>query len=340
MEQETPAITRKNWEIVSAEHQREVNELLNDLQPEIDMINLNLAKLTSENTQEELTDYCTEALKYLNKKWESCSGEAFLVSGQMYLPEVEATPFNISYQPEKVSNCMAAYSQGFTVSPVDFNQHDSTVPEYKVGMMFAQPSNMQVDTPWMFIQCQPRILAQPHEISLQYLRPSYADVVSGDIDEVKDSITRVDAILQLYLKSRYSNFYKISGKKQEKFILSMINSVNDVLPAPETNDTVRITNAQTQELVIRGFNPDEGTVKFTEPQEPFNVDGFVKGVTVLDFIDSEGQQITSPDNLDENSFGLSLIVSPYSINHEIEGYDDQDVIIPLSQLMSCNFELV
>ncbi len=63
MEQETPAITRKNWEIVSAEHQREVNELLNDLQPEIDMINLNLAKLTSENTQEELTDYCTEALK-------------------------------------------------------------------------------------------------------------------------------------------------------------------------------------------------------------------------------------------------------------------------------------
>lgn len=340
MDQETAPTARKNWNKLSAEHQSEINELLADLQPVIDMMNLNIAKLVSAGDDAKLDDYCALATSYLNEKWAPYSGDVFLISGQMYLPETRVTPNSINCQPEKYSHLTTAYSQDFKVSPVGENARDADISELKIVMVFAQPLNGEVDTPWLYARFQPRIFAELKEVSLQYLRPQSKEAVSSDIGEVTDSIARVDAVLQEHLKNPESDFYKISGKEQEAFIRSAVDSVNDVLPSPETDDFVKINNAQTAELVIIDFEEGRPAAKFTSSSKPITINGCVRGVTVIELLNMKQKKIKSPDNLDENSFGLSLIVSPSSISHKIEGYQDEDILIPLSQLKSVNFELV
>lgn len=341
MERESKLTTRQAWEVTAELRQNEVNELLGDLQTDIELINTNIANHDGSSNMDELRQYAAEAVSYLNEKWQLYLGAAFLVAGDWYGPYLEYGPNNVKCTHIKAEFFEILYSEGFTVAltPTSDGQEGDTESVNRVGMSFTSSGSLNIDSPWMSAEIHPRYFAELHEVSLQYIRPASLDAISSDLSEVTDSIDRIDSLLKLHLTHEGSNFYQISAKKQQDFLRSMIDSIHEVLPLPETRDQIRVHQAVLSEFYIRNFNGKQGISRLRPEGGSIEMSGSVRGATVLGSLSDSGEKIESPDELLEAGKSISLIISPLQLSHGIPDYEGEDIIVPLSQLESGSFEL-
>jgi hypothetical protein len=331
--------TREDWTQSSREIQTDINETLNNMTPDIEMANMLLRKAyKEEGAEDKVTEISNNIIEFLNDKW-GYDGDYFLVSGAWYEPMVGMNVEGILSRHTKAETLAPATSNGFMVSILHDSEEDEEVP--RVGMSFAVGA-AAVNTPSIQGSFELLAFAEPNEISLQYLRPREAEVVSTKLGEVVECLIWTDSLLELHLNHPGSNFYKLSAKKQREFFASIIDSVEEILPAPESLDKLEIYDAITP-IVHYKKKSGKGVVYIEgkDFEKPLEISGHVIGVTVIDTMETEASmRYTHSNELGASGMGLSLIIAPYTQSYSLEGYEDRDVIVPIRTCSALKLGLV
>ncbi len=337
-DQKLHTTTREKWTQFSGEIQADVNETLNNMSSDIEMANMLLREAyKEEGAEDKVTEISNNIIEFLNNKW-GYNGDYFLVSGTWYEPMVGMNVEGILSRHTKAETLTAVTSNGFMVSLLHDSDEDEKLP--RVGLSFAV-GTAAVNTPSVQGSFELLAFAEPNEISLQYLRPRETEVVSTELGEVGECLIWTDALLGLHLNHPGSNFYKLSAKKQREFFAKIIDSVEEILPAPESLDKLEIYDAVTP-IVHYKKKSGKGVVYIESKdfEKPLELSGHVIGATVIDTMETEvDMRYTHPDELGASGMGLSLIIAPYAQNYSLEGYEDSDVIIPIRACSSLKLGL-
>lgn len=302
-----PPTTRQDWDKFSTEAQRDIDQQLSDLQLEIDRANSDLAHLYKADP-EASGEYARDIVDYLNDKWRYFD-DIFMVTGHWHQPQVTSGLDGILSQHIYSEAFSSARSNGFVAKLVETELSGESP---RVGMSFVV-STIELATP--NIQSSDiKILAfaEPHEVSLQYLRPDTPEVVSTDANEVGQAIVRADRLLHLYTSHPGSSFFQQSAKKQSDFFDSLSDIVDSSLPRPDSQDVAILHDAATQAVyfkkddqVIEGVIPNSGRV---------NITGKILGATIPDsWATAQTAHYTSPSELHATGAGLCLIIDQHNL---------------------------
>lgn len=314
-----PLTARQTWDKDSNEWQDNVNETLADLSPVIASANVALAQLYATNS-EEIEEYAINVIEFLNDKWGCYIGDRFMVTGHWHEPAVAVGNEGILSRLSYSEAFAAVTSNGFVVNPME--SEDSNDPP-KVGMSFSVGC-FPFSSPSMKGIFELLTFAEPHEISLQYLRPGTSEVISADVNEIGDAIMRADALLHLYTSHPNSTFFKQSAKKQTEFFRSILNTVEITLPRADTLDEACIHDAVTEAIYYK----DNGELVKEYPRntETRGITGRIIGVALPDMWQSPVEQkYTNPYDLQCAETGLCLIVDSHNLN--LSSQNDQ-ILIP------------
>lgn len=316
--------TRQEWSKYSNETQLNIDELMDRLMVDVGIANAMLADLYESNPGEAHELACNVE-EYLNSQWTHID-DTFFVTGKWHEPTFASSEDMITVSHIYQDACSTAASSGFTTKVVKHN--GAEVP--RVGLWFVYGEVPAISST-MRAHIQLMAFAQPNEISLQYIRPKHHKVVSSDVREVDSAIKRADKILKLYTDHEASAFYEVSAKRQQAFFEEIINSFNDVLPAPETYDQLELTEGRSSVFYVR--NPGSSDllrIDAEDSEQTFDISGVVGAVTIVAALDGDSsKRLNSPNDLSANDGGLSLIVQPYDPPLELGDYSDEPIIVPI-----------
>lgn len=325
MTMESGLTARQEWLIFSDAVQADVNQILDDTSAEIEAANIILADLY-ENDGEAAGDYTEEIIEYLDKRWRY-RGHQFMISGEWHAPSWASSEEEFAVRHTKATAFSLARSNGFMVKVIE-DEAGRQIP--RVGMSFIT-GHRAVSTPTM--QSGPiEILAfaEPSEISLQYLRPEHAAVVSGSLEELVETFERLDSIIDLYTNNPDSNFYRQSSKRQQRFLQSIIDSATEALPAPATADKLIFRNAKSK--VILATDSSFDGLRYFYPRkakDTFRFSGEIVGITLPDILeDGYGKHYESPDDLKTARQGIGLVIDPSWITVAYGDMESPTFIVP------------
>jgi hypothetical protein len=138
-----------------------------------------------------------------------------------------------------------------------------------------------------------------------------------------------------------TDFYRKSPKKQELFMRSIVDTVSEVLPSPETNDRLLIHDAKTRILLVKDSSL-ESLVYLTprKKKQPLRLSGEVVGVTLPDVMaNGYGLHYKSPEDFATSDHGLGLLIEPHSINISLDTFEDPTFLLPLRSIKKLKLSL-
>ena len=329
MKQEVKRTSRQEWTHFSGEIQQDVNSILDNARIEIEAANLALAELY-ETDPEAAGEYAANIVEYLDDRW-GYKGDVFMVTGKWHEPMFGSTDEGVMSRHQEKDAFNDTISNGFMVKPVENDDGDEAP---RVGMSFIVGST-RISTPSIQGSFDILAFAEPHEVSLQYMRPGETAVVSTSVEELAESLQRADSLLYLYTNHKDSAFYQTSAKKQEKFIRSVIDIAEAALPAPDSMDRAYLCDVSTDLIYMNHTEHGFSSASGEEVEDRMRITGEILGVTIADVLhDGFGKKYNSPDELGATGAGLCLIVSPRDTNFAIPEGCGEYILMPLRAMDS------
>lgn len=327
MTTEMQLTARQNWQHHADEVQRHVNTALEELTAEIDATNHVLFEYEDPADVEE---FAVEMLDEYNSRW-PYHEDVFLVTGRWHKPVESIRPDGIISVHEQAYAFDKAISVGFSLKWLnDPSDDEEMVP--RIGYCFKMGS-FNLLTPTMRAEGVDLLaFAEIGEVSLQYLRPNNDNLVSAEEEEVAETFLRLDRILDLCLSHPDSTFYKLSGRRQQRFLEAMIDEATEVLPDPGTADRLILDNAKTP--VILSKDPSQagrsGVIELMRPnRKNFRITGDIIGITLADVLgDGYGHRYRSPADLQTAHQGIGFVVEPTEVNFDMSELPSSTLIVP------------
>jgi len=323
--------TRKEWDDFSGNVQSDVNEILTQLDIEIEKANLDLESMTDEG---EIRQYVREIIAFLDKEWGEYRGDSFLVSGNWLEPTVAMDYEKIISRLEPAEAFRVARSNGFMAYPLDGSS------PCRIGLSFIVAS-AEIQSPSIQGGFDLLAFGYPDQLSLQFLRPKGGEVVSTESSELSSAINRADSLLRLYLNDPRSNFYKLSAKRQQIFLNDMLQSIEGVMPSPESMDKLMIREGKASVVYFK--ESAEGGILTVTPKENehFMISGHVVGVTIVGTPHGnfDSKKYLGPHEIHASESGISFVVEPGSAPYQVAGYEDRDQIVSVRSLKDVELAL-
>ncbi len=332
MRHERKQTTRQEWGQFSEQIQDHINEQLDTLSLDIESANVLLAEYY-EKDPEKAGEYAAEVIEYLDDRW-GFMKDYFFVTGTWHMPEVAVGAEGVVSRHVKQQAFNTGRSNGFIVTPVDHG--DDEVP--RVGFSFIVGNPVNISTPAIQGMFEVLAFAEPHEVTLQYLRPGDSSVISSDLEEISDAVYRADKVLELYLQHHGSTFYRLSAQKQRQAILGIVESIEDALPSPDSLDRllisvnspfVYLTNHQGNRIV---------TVTAKQGSE-IALQGRVLGVTTGGLMEHTGVPFRDVSDCGDAQIGLCFIVESDDMNFDVQGHEGGQVLVPMRYANSLELRL-
>ncbi len=334
MKHERQLTTRQEWDEYAGEFQREVDRTLAELTSDIEAANLIIAEKYSINPDQG-NEYAVDAVEHFNDSWPYFE-ERFLVIGKWLKPEVSVGDNGLFIKESEEDAFQAAESMGFSVYG---SSEESTPP--KIGLSLCV-SDVHIKNALLSLQANILSFAELDKISLQYLRPGNLDVVSSDLSEFGEALQRADALVRLYTTHADSEFYRVSGRRQQQMIDSIIQSIEETLPKPETLDRL-IAEITTQSIYLQNYNGLPLAQLNAKSEIPIDISGAVLGITTVDksrLSHGETQKrYATPEECTLANDGLSLIIHPRKVNFDLPDYKG-NFILPIQLADDITFELI
>ncbi len=318
--------TRQEWQEFSDVVQDDVNETLRNLSLEAEATNLKIADLYDDNP-EEAKAVAIDAVRYLDSKWDY-AGDHFMVVGAWSEPQIAQDSEGIMARHQKKEAFRPSVSDGFAAYSPAVNEPP------RVGLSFIV-ANFPFSAVAMRGDMQLLAYADINDVSIQFMRHGDAKVASSELSEVVNALVRADSTFNLYTNHQNSSFYRQNAKKQETFLRAITESIQEVLPAPDSLERLVIEGAVTPELYMQNpKKPGLAMMRAEQGESPYLVSGHVVGVAVHDLlINGPDRQYLTPDELDSSRTGLSLMVRPDSANFTVDGYEGY-FLLPMRKLDS------
>ncbi len=334
MEHEKQKTHRQEWNEHSDLVQDDINRTLKEFGVEIEAANITLAELY-ETDPEAAGEFGVDIVEYLDDHWRYAS-DLFHISGSWYKPIIELSEEGVQIHQSVEPAFNIVQSNGFMVKLIE-NEDGDELPV--VGMSFVLGSE-KITTPNIQGEFYVLAFAELDGISIQYLRPGDTSVVSTELGEVSETIHRIDSLLRLYTNHEGSAFFQQTARKQEKFLRSLIEQVEAVLPAPGALDKVILRDIETS-IVRTKLIKDDTLVNLRSVNgEKFKVSGSLVGVTMADIADKGfGVHYKSPQDHSIAKDGLSLIVQPSETNINLSDSMNSDLLIPLAAIDNLSMTL-
>lgn len=336
MKHESLPTVRQTWTEFSGDIQENVNETLDELDLEIDLANARLAH-AYENDPDEAGEIAAEIVEYLDEKW-GYTGDVFMVTGTWYYPEAVMSLEGVLCRHEKTEAFNVVSSNGFIVAPLEHDEDE--VP--RVGLSFVA-ATAALSTPYLQGPIQFLAFAEPNEISLQFMRPGSHAVVSSSTEEVTSALSTADALLYAYINHEGTTFFRQNAKRQGAFLRSVIDSVDAVLPAPDSLDRVIMTGSKTSSLFFRDTVSGEiYSSESNEADEGVDFEAEMLGVTLVDALENGyDKKYDSPAEMATFVTGLCAILRPISIkNIDLSEHGDPDLIVPLRAIQDPTVKVI
>lgn len=334
MKHERQLTARQEWEQYSHDFQQAVNETLAELTSDIEAANLIVAESYVQDPSQ-AREYALGALEHFNNEWPYFE-EQFLVTGQWHNPEISMGDNGLLVKEKEEEAFRAAQSVGFAIyEPDDENEAP------KIGLSFAV-KRIKMKSAFLSMNTDVLSFAELDKISLQYLRPGNLDVVSSDLGEVSDALHRADALVRLYTTHANSEFYRVSGRRQQQMVDSVIQSIEETLPTPESRDLLTV-KAVTPLIYLQNYNGTPLASLTAKTDQSLEISGTILGITTVDKAELASGQIqskyTSPEECGLAQYGLSLIIHPDEVNFDLPDYNG-NFIIPIRRADELELELV
>ncbi len=334
MKREQRLTTRQTWEQHTQEFQQAVNETLTELVGDIETANLVIAE-SYRQSPEQARAYALDALEHFNDCWPYLE-EQFLVTGRWHMPSVHVSGNSVIVSHEEDDAFRAAQSIGFTIyEPVE----EESAPMIGLSFLLKQ---VRVDNTFLSFNADISSFAELNKVSLQYLRPESLDVVSSDLEEIASALKRANALVLLYTTHADSEFYRVSGRRQHQMVESIIQSIEETLPTPESKDLLQV-KAQTPVVFLQNYQGETLTPLAVKTDTPLKISGTILGVTTLDKVASVQQEAqdryTSPEDCHLAQQGLSIIINPDDTNFDLPDYEG-NFILPVQYARDLELDLI
>lgn len=337
---ERPKTTRQVWIEHSNEVQEDVDRVLQEFHFEIEAANSALSVLYKTSPAEAYV-FAQKFGEYLNERW-PYKGDVFFVSGHWHEPTIVHTMEGINCavtrsSMERTEVLRPATSNGFKSMAV--GEQGSEVP--RMGLSFFSDQPTTVDFSAYEGKYHPTAFAEFHEISMQYMRPGDESVVSTELGEVVEAISRAERLFAQMTGDKTSKFYTFDAEKQYRVLLSLLDVVNNALPTPDSLDAVMVEELSVPRLYIKtGNSPTLATIIATG-EDAILLSGKVLGVTVHDIVlNGPDKKYHGPEDFMATAEGLSLVVQPSSWNLNIDEQNVMDAIVPLKTAQNVNLQVV
>lgn len=326
MSPEYSRTTAREWRARSQEINDDVNERLREFSEAAETINLTLAELMQQDPTQ-AGQYGSEVIRQLDSEW-PYHGDIFFVTGTWHEPTLAASGNHISVTHEKEQVFIATNSNGFTVKLVE-SPIDSDIWVPRIGLSFNY-GKMTMSTPFYQTVTEPLAFAEPHEISMHYLRPGSDEVVGADLQDIGHAINQSASLLHLITTHPNSEYHNASPKRQQQMIQRLVATVEETLPTPESFDKLFISS-DTRILQLIDTSRSSSPLNLIPKQNSLiHVEGDVVGVT---------DTTTVVDGVETKSIGLIVTPEPNGSNFTPESYGSGSYIIPIVEAESLNLEL-
>lgn len=328
---------RAEWDACATETQAAINELLEQLGPEIREINQQLSDLCDHGEFALAQQLAHESLVYFNSQW-PYTGDHFYVSGSLYTANIGLTVEGLTISHAQNEVTMPMRSAGFLAKSYS---DTPGIAKVRIGYSFVYGDDKPIGTVYGHIALSPRAYADvDDEFSLLYLRPDGEEVVSGDHGQIIDRIERARAMTDLYLHDPRSSFYDASADKQQKFFFDTAQLVEEALPNPDAFDHLAV-QVETNELSWKGLEGSLQTLRSTQPEVTYQIAGTALGATSRNLLpDDELHRFTSPDDLVDEKGDICLIIEPVAANFPLTPGVLQEFIIPVTSAKNFKTKLV
>lgn len=327
MSPEHTRTTAKEWRARSQEINDDVNARLQGFSEAAETINLTLAELMQQDP-ERAYQYANEVIQQLDSEW-PYHGDVFFVTGAWHEPTTTLIGANgVSVEHNKAQAFTTTHSNGFSFKFIAATEED-TPPTPRIGLSFIE-GRVPLTSVYLQGNITPLAFAEPHEISMHYLRPGSSEVVSADLQDIGHAIEQSTSLLHLMTTHPGSEYHKASPKRQRQMIQRLVATVEDTLPTPESFDKLFISS-DTRILQLIDTSRSSSPLNLVAKQHSLiHVEGDVVGVT---------DTTTTVDGVEIKSIGLIVTPEPESSNLKPESYGSGSFIIPVLEAESLNLEL-
>lgn len=334
MKHEQSTTKRHEWQHYSEEMQLAVETLTESLRPEIEAANLYLAQLYAEDRMEEAGQFSHDAIEEFDNRWKFM-GDIFMVAGTWYEPSFTRSDDQVSCHQSIKPAFMSARSRGFTTQFIKLENHEDAEQVPQIGYSFFVGNTTYIPHPAGIITLQPTAFATIDSATLHYMRPGdFGEHVSSDLEEVIERMQRAEMLLEKHVTDAYSKFFKLSAKKQQKFLNQTVQMIDEALPNPNVSEYLAVTfttpTAYTKNV------QEYQLVPALDEDAPLEITGTLLGFTSLNILpETAVRKFTSPDELIDPTCSLLAIVevADQDFSDEDDRDPDQELVmyIPLRQ---------
>ena len=325
MEKQSKMTTRQEWQQEQQTYQEVLDLCMEEMADAVNMWNLNLRVAAEDEDSETVNRLAGDALDTLNDKWQFFR-DMMIVSGSWYQPKQQlVTDEGIMFQHEKTDVLHAARSMGFRVVRAGVN---SEWPQICMAFSTGQSVNLAeagVDAKIDFLS-----YARINEISLTYMRPDTAELLTTDMGEFVERLSYYDSLLELHTHSPMSEFYNVNAKTQRQFFESVLKEMDDVMPSPSDWDVASVNFMRVPRLYAISPVRHTDLEIYAHPDGAMHeLSGRILGFTVLDLHRNENEfPLRSAADLIDKDAGLCLIVEvgEENINMQLTGSSAQFLV--------------
>lgn len=322
--------TRERTEL----RQTELDGLLEDLRDELDTWNLRIEYAIESGDEEKVDPIVAEAVASLDQKWPFHSHE-FLISGTWHVNEVRSVPNGIAYNMREQEAFDVKPSNGFAV----YRTEPNTYP--RVGLSFIY-KHLGLQNAALQGNFDILAFADPSKISLSYVRPNANELANIEVASVTEQIEYYDKLLELHYSWGNSEFYRKSDKQQRKFLLDVVDKINDALPSPESGLSI-LCDFVDIPYVYRHVEDKEGLrlqKLSAKCDDSIMLEGIIHGFTVLEVVNTNTDgPIRTPSQLVEPGAGICMILEVNDGNIP-DDYRGQPLFVPIRVADTFNIDVM
>lgn len=316
----TPESTRSE-EVRSA--QERINADLEELQPEIDRINL-VAEQLWNNDRQQAVQCVRDAVVYLDDKW-SFMGHSFLVTGSWIGPKVVFNPETGGF------SFVAMHHEAFSVVQSNgFLGYQTPDQSPRIGLSFYSDAE-EIDMSILAGGFVKKYTAEPGQVTLQHLSANSGEQQGSNLETIVTGLHETDRTLKSHLSDQVSDFYTKTADEQYVTISSIVDSVNDLMPPPNSHQMlVADTSAS---MIYVQYQRGERLAPVSLKRREIELSGRVEAVTTYDMVVHAGgdRQFEDPSQCETARSGLMLVMSAYDSNMNLKQDGESGVVlIPLS----------
>lgn len=312
-----------DWRDYVDDVQGNVDQFLREFAENSGYINSVLGEAYRQSS-DKYTEVAAEVIENLDKTWEH-HGSRFLVTGSWLYPNGVYGENFIQVEHEREPAFKEAISRGFMARliPVDGDM------EPRIGLSFAT-KRASIHTPMMIAKGMELLaFAEASKVNLSFMRPDTQGVLSSTMEDVVARMSRAEEALFREI-SATGDFYQLSAEAQNRFLTSLVEQVEDVMPDPMSRERLMVHDASASEVYFKDPTTQVlASVSSEDENSPVRLAGQVIGAALPDIIiNGQGAHYQSPDQLLSARTGMSLVVRPSSLSHDLSRFNHPDVLLP------------